>query len=158
IAHRIGLRRGSAETSRGSSTSREIRIEHSHHRIADFLRELTSPHLVAWQRLNQITRITDLGAEGTQPIRIGKGLRNRGINWLQQNEQVLYDVGLRELDLVPGEESLQVVLSRLLSGEPADVPQLAWRAETVGSLEIQVRFLDPLGRQQPNLLLRRPHR
>src|ERR1017187_10740840 len=65
MAHRIGLRRGSSEASRGSSTSPEIRIEHSHHRIADFLRELTSPHLVAWQRLNQITRITDLGAEGT---------------------------------------------------------------------------------------------
>ena len=111
MAHRIGLRRGASEASRGSSTSREIGTEHSHHRTADLLRELSSPHLFAWQCLSPIAGIADFGAEGTQPVRVIKGLDHRWIKRLQQNEQAPYDVRLRELDLVPGEESLQVLLN-----------------------------------------------
>lgn len=134
MAHRIGLRRGSSESSRGSLGSRQIGIEHGHHRIADLLRELTSPQLFAWKGLNPIAGIADLGAEGAQPIRIIKGLRHRGINGLQQNEQTSDDVGLREFDLVPGEESLKVLLSGLLSMESDNVPKLAFTDEADGRL------------------------
>jgi hypothetical protein len=63
-----------------------VRIDHSHHCIADLLRELSSPYFFLWC-LSPITRIANLGAEGTQPIRLIERVRHRGVDSLQQNEQ-----------------------------------------------------------------------
>ena len=46
----------------GSSSSGEVGIEHSHHRIADLLRELSSPHLFAWHCLSPIAGIAGFRA------------------------------------------------------------------------------------------------
>ena len=110
-------------------------------------------------RLRRVTGIPDIRAVWIQRCSVSQARRQSGIHLSDQIEQFAEAMSSWELDLMPGQESLEAFLSRLLCAEADGIEKWALDGEQCfRRVQVLLGLGNPLLHKLPLHLVRRPHR
>ena len=137
-------------------------VQNSEHHFLHEAGDFDRLDFIARKHFGGIAGIPDIDAEWPQPFCAAQGVRRPTIRAAHKHQQSLDLVSLGKLDLVEGQEGLQVLLDRLLAMEADDFAKAGARRHTwrqlLGGLEIGFGLLDPLAQQRLEVRIKRLHR